>query len=281
MKIITVNQPKSDRMVDQLASLYYALIQIDKNEAANFDLSQLNFVGSLFLASLASYIKDTDSDYASPKNVDLHSYLRTIAFPNCLKTISSIQKRKNYLPLSTIEKSKNIKDKEEILNCFYNLIYKLTGEVPKTKDSLIYPISELVNNIFEHSGKNQGILSGQIFPTKNYLEISIVDRGIGIASSYKKAFNKEYNDERALKLSMSGESSKSDVERGYGIHTSKKLVCNGLGGEFLLLSGNAALLSTLKEDKIFTLPKFYWQGVIVSYRIPFPKSPIEIYKYVE
>ena len=211
MKNIIVNQPKSDKMVDQLASLYYALIQLDKNEAANFDLSQLNFVGSLLLTTLASYVKDTDSDYISPDNVDLRSYLKTIAFPNCLKTISSIQKRKNYLPLSLIEKSNNPNEKEEILNCFYNLIYKLTGEIPKTQNALIYPISELVNNIFEHSKKKQGVISGQTFPKKNFLEISIVDRGRGISASYKEALNKEYTDEMALKQSMLGQSSKSDA----------------------------------------------------------------------
>lgn len=281
MKELIIEQPKGDRIVDQLASAYYALKQLDKDEKAKFDLSKLKFVSPLLVSMLAIYINDTESDCILPKDEAVNSYLNTIAFPKGLTSISNIQHLKNYLPLSLIQKTSDIIKKEEIISCFVNLIDKLIGKIPNTQNAVFQPIFELVSNIFEHSKRDFGMILGQTFPKKGCLEICIIDRGRGLAASYKQEMNLIYTDEEALKQSMLGKSTKRDKERGFGVRTSKNIVCEALGGEFMMLSGNATLISTQNSDRTVILPNFYWQGVIISYRIPFPKQAINIYPYLE
>ena len=80
---------------------------------------------------------------------------------------------------------------------------------------------------------------------------------------------------------MIGNSTKSAKERGYGVKTSRKLICNGLNGSFLILSGNAVLIVESKQEKFLELDKVEWQGVILAYRIPLFKQPFNIYPYLE
>ena len=70
-------------------------------------------------------------------------------------------------------------------------------------------------------------------------------------------------------------------ERGYGIRTSKNVVCKALGGSFTLISGNAAYLVEQHEERMVRLPEFHWPGVIISYRIPQPMGKIDIMPYLE
>jgi len=101
--------------------------------------------------------------------------------------------------------------------------------------------------------------------------------------------SKTYEEEKNLKLSdtdsivevLKGRSTKPSIERGYGVRTSKRVVCECLGGEFVFLSGSSALVANGKNQKIVTLPGFYWQGVIVAYRIPKPLGPVDISPYLE
>ncbi|EKD44036.1 MAG: hypothetical protein ACD_72C00019G0001 [uncultured bacterium] len=53
-----------------------------------------------------------------------------------------------------------------------------------------------------------------------------------------------------------------------------------LGGSFTLISGSAALIAGTQEQ-IVTLPNFYWQGVIIAYRIPRPTKLVDITPFLE
>jgi hypothetical protein len=164
---------------------------------------------------------------------------------------------------------------------FSGLVYKLLGSIPGAKNALYYPIAELVTNIFEHSKDTVGFVFGQYYPSKEYLDICIVDTGRGLARAYKDEMNLDFTDGESIEEVLKGHSTKSQVERGYGIRTSKKVVCQGLGGQFVIVSGSAALVSTETSEKLVSLPDFYWQGVIVAYRIPTPKGEIDISRFLE
>lgn len=96
------------------------------------------------------------------------------------------------------------------------------------------------------------------------------------------AFQKHKTFEQAITEAMKGNSVKKEKERGYGLRTSKEVVCKALnGGGFILISGSSALVSTKQGDNLVSLPDFYWQGVIISYRIPKPTGAIDYLKYTE
>ena len=91
----------------------------------------------------------------------------------------------------------------------------------------------------------------------------------------------EGDDAHAIEKALQGESTKSEKNRGFGIISSKCIVCDCLDGEFALISGSAALYSSKQKEVIYTLSDFYWKGVIASFRIREPRGPINIYNCLE
>ena len=162
---------------------------------------------------------------------------------------------------------------------FSQMIYKILGSVPGAQNAVHYPITEIVTNIFDHSKQDMGFIFGQFYPKKSYLDICIVDCGRGLAKVYADEKDLKLSDSDAIIEVFKGHSTKPSTERGYGVRTSKRVVCECLGGEFVLLSGSSASIAKGKKAKIVDLPGFFWQGVIVAYRIPKPAGAVDISPY--
>jgi hypothetical protein len=281
MKIIKIPKYKIKTLLDELKLFYSTFKGSLLKQKMYFDLSSLEWVTPLIILPISSYIFDTKSDYKLPKNNKVFRYLNIVCFPSGISSFLSLKKSKDYIPISRIENKSDPLNKGKFVMCLLNLIYKCTNSIEGTKNVLYYPISELVDNIFEHSKKDYGFVFGQIFKKKGYLELCILDTGRGLSKAYKEECNLDISDGESIKAAMSGNSTKDSKERGFGLRTSKKVVCEKLHGEFILLSGNSVLISKNNEEKIIKLPNFYWQGVVISYRIPFPKSKIDISDVLE
>lgn len=284
MKEITVSQPQNDSFIAQLVSLYEIFKETSNKEKLSFDLSKLKWICPILISPISAYINSTQSQ-ADINNCAIKSYLDIINFPQGIDSVSKmqqiIQSSKSYIPISVLKKENNI-ERERLESMFALLVYKnLDTQISGIKNALYYPITELVTNIFEHSKKDIGYIFGQFYPNKDYLDICIVDQGRGLQASYKEDRNLEFSDEDAINKVMEGYSTKLDKERGYGVWTSKRVVCDGLKGDFMLISGSAALISSKNSDKLFSLPDFCWQGVIVAYRIPAPEKSFDISQYLE
>lgn len=283
MEKTILQQPKTSTLLNQLVSLYSAL-KDKKGQQLEFDFSRLKWACPLLILPISVYINSTKSKSNFEKSA-ISSYLNIISFPKGVNNVSEVQKiiqsTKSYIPISFLRKDNKI-ERERLEASFAKLVYKnLNTTIEGTKNAIYYPISELVTNIFEHSNQNEGYIFGQFYPNKNYLDICIVDRGRGLRKTYKEDKDFNLSDSDAIIEVLKGNSTKPDKERGYGVWTSKKVICEGLGGSFVLISGSAALVSSNKEDKLFSLPNFNWEGVIVAYRIPKPDKPFDISPYVE
>lgn len=281
MKNVVVSVPKNNTLQAQLVALYYTFSKIQEGEKYHFDLSRLNWIHPLLILPIASYVKDTQSTFSLPQNEDTNSYLETIKFPVGVTSVGELQKTKSFIPISLLSKTVDIRNRALLESCFEELLYKAIGETSGVKDALFYPITELVANIFQHSKRNEGWLFGQIYRKKKFFDLCIIDRGRGLKKAYKEELNLELSDEQAIEEAMRGVSIKPDHERGYGIRTSKKLVCEGMGGSFIMLSGKSALLAERQGQKLISMDNFDWKGVIIAYRIPFPSRGIDITPYIE
>lgn len=283
MDDIIIFNPKNDDLLSQFLSLYSALKNKKGNEF-NFILDNINWVYPLIVLPISSYIKTTNSKYSLNNLNSISDYLKFINFPHGVNSVSELQKNvltnKTYIPISIIEKDYII-GRERIEGLFSELIYKNIGSIDGSKSAIVYPILELVNNIFEHSKSDKGFIFGQNYPQKNYLDVCIADRGRGLTKAYEEENNLKLKDIESIQEVLKGKSTKQDKERGYGVRTSKRIICEALNGEFLMVSGSAALFSDCKNDKLFSLPDFNWQGVIISFRIPRPQNPISITPYLE
>ncbi|MEX0934965.1 MAG: hypothetical protein WDZ70_01410 [Candidatus Paceibacterota bacterium] len=284
MKERIIPNPHNEDFVSQLQVIHEALRGLGDDESVKFDLSKLSFVFPIILLPITSYIHDTKSGYDLDSGHKIESYLNTVCFPDGIDQVSEMERYlargTSYIPISVLSRG-NLDEANKIESLFAGLISDVLNIPPAAKSAVIYPISELVTNIFEHSKAEKGFLFGQYYSQKEFLDISIVDRGRGLSASYIEEFGTKLNDEEAIIEALSGVSTKKSDERGYGLHTSKEMVCKGLKGEFALITGDTMFVATGEEDKVIPLPDFNWKGVIISYRIPKPKEGVDYRKYVE
>lgn len=108
-----------------------------------------------------------------------------------------------------------------------------------------YSVAELFANIKEHSKAKR--ISTKIKVEKGIFSVKISDDGIGFKKSYilKEILPKD--DCSAIELALSGLSTKSPKERGYGLYTIRKFV-ETLGGEMEIKTGKA--LAVIERKKI-------------------------------
>lgn len=147
-------------------------------------------------------------------------------------------------------------------------------------------IEESVDNIIEHSDSKRGYIFGQSYPSKKYMDICIADNGITLLGSYCKMEENKITDHlSAMKAANFGISTKNLTgaeNRGYGIRTSKKMLVDGLSGNYVMLSGNALYLKSKTIERFMVLPDIAtWQGTIVAMRIPYVNASFNYIDFVE
>ena len=125
-------------------------------------------------------------------------------------------------------------------------------------ETLTYSIREIIRNVIEHSNTKKFGLCAQYWPTYHLVELSIIDRGIGIKDSLNSNKALEISSDReALNFSlMPGVSSKAVVSKnrkhydvwansGFGLYLTSRLCREG--GSFFIASGTSGLY--LSESK--------------------------------
>lgn len=138
-------------------------------------------------------------------------------------------------------------------------------------DMLTYSLREMIRNVVEHSQSPFVAYCAQYEPSKKRAEIGILDVGVGIRSSLSKNPHLTLESDRdalnlALMPGISGKLFKGIVQKpydpwqnsGYGLYAVSHLC--GLGGKFLIGSGNAALSLKPQEKKYFSIQH---QGVFL------------------
>lgn len=142
------------------------------------------------------------------------------------------------------------------------------------REAVSYFISEMIDNIHEHSNASHGFLYLDHSDGK-HLYLCIADNGITIPGNFLtqnlpefKRFKSEYSSE-ALKSSIYGLSTKSQRERGYGLSTNMKMITSGLNGEFIVLSGNGLYYRVEERENLINLPhNITWDGTFIYVKIP-------------
>jgi len=150
-----------------------------------------------------------------------------------------------------------------------------------------YLIDEAVNNITDHSRTDRGYLFTQFYPKKEYLDLCIADTGISILGSYEAVGRTDITShEQAIQAALSGDSTKDDPNRGFGIRTSRRMLVKGLGGRYFLLSGNSFMFSYPGVNETIKVlppvPGISWPGTYLALRIPVQKNvKFQINDYLE
>lgn len=289
--LITISNPGSDAMGTSFRSLLEALEQTANVSAGDkllFDLQKLSFVHPFLIlpiCSLISKLKQNDIAIEIRYGAATKSYLETILFPEGFEAMTSSDWKdylqsfqdKTYLPICQIPVARGTTEvREQLLTTFENILLhqlKLTGQMVSV---VKYLISEAMDNIVDHANVHNGWIMVQNYPSKGFLDICILDNGIGLLGSYKAFDVADINsDIEALEQAINGNSTKQITEtRGYGIDTSRRMLVDGLKGKYFLFSGSAFYIYTNELEQITPLGNnIKWPGTMLALRIP-SKAPI-------
>lgn len=155
------------------------------------------------------------------------------------------------------------------------------------RNTFMYLIGELVHNVYDHSSSNHASIMGQEREEGSRLEIAILDDGITVGGSLRRAGMILDDDVMAIAMAINGLSSKGEGRRGYGLRSNVKMCIEGLGGSVLMVSGHGAVelrMKSLKgdlaqeayriEDNVYHL-----EGTLVSVRIPLQEKEVDLYEF--
>lgn len=119
------------------------------------------------------------------------------------------------------------------------------NEAGALQDTLVYSIREIMRNVIEHSESEEIHICAQYWPTRNQVEVGVVDDGVGIhAALTSNPAHRNLSEREAIALSlMPGISGNPRAGRGtdvwnnsgYGLYMTNRICRNG--GHFLICSG--------------------------------------------
>jgi hypothetical protein len=195
-----------------------------------------------------------------------------------------------YIPITELEVKKlriesydNTEEVQETIERKASQLAKvLSRKNSKLHKYLTYSIRELMRNIVEHSESKSIWFAGQYWPTKDRVEISILDEGVGIKQALSVNPNLRIgNDRDSLLLSLEpGISGKAFKYRGkmrkqedtiwrnsgYGLFVTSSLCL--YGGDFLICSGESALLI---KGKLHGFKDTNFKGTAIRMRLTVSK----------
>lgn len=154
--------------------------------------------------------------------------------------------------------------------------YNLPGEVSRIINdqwegidksivgSLDWSISEIVDNIFNHSGTPiDGFLTAQYYPQKNEIDLIVIDSGIGIAKRLQE--NPDYahiENTDALSLAIEqGVTVNPKTNMGAGLYYSKRIIEENRGNLFLHSKNAHLVINT--GGGINVHRSHNWDGTII------------------
>lgn len=270
--------------MESLLSPTKKLIEILKSMETNVDLSGINFLQPIITLPIAALISEEKISYTKPKSEQCLEYLDYFKFPDGYtqyKTLSS-----KYIPIYKFSALKNdtkmIFDKSGIIDNLIKICIKEIGSPHGAVNALSLAIEEIIDNIEQHSEAKYGWINAQFYPTKGYLDICILDRGITLLGNYQKNGISISDDTEALKNALEGLSTKlPESVRGSGLRTFTNMIRGAFEGQMVMISGSAIAYADKKQEPNVQKLSINWQGTIVAIRIPKSSNPIDYSKYIE
>lgn len=260
--------------MDFLLRYYLTFTQLRANALKTklLDLSSITWFYPTVLLPLGIFIKKNPDIYVNPpKKQDVLTYF------NIITEKHEIDVNKSYIPIIKIPKSKTEQENAlKQLNKFD--LYSVGGG----RSTFMYFINEFVDNIEQHSNFSTGYIMAQMYKSKGYIDVCIIDDGISIPQSFENAEIEVKNDNEAINSALHGVSTKKEKDRGEGLHSSVNLLTKGLKGTCLIVSRRGALLANQTNKEFYNIENEHiYNGTLVSTHIPFQEGRVNLYDYIE
>ena len=286
-----------ERLLDGLTPVVRMMSRVEvlsPDEPVTIDFSDANFISPVCVLSMIVYLKGCGRKVSL---FNVPDYLATIGIisggikPDRMRHtefLATMEKysSKTYIPIINYAAGRHEDDKDAISSIVENIIIRQVDIQRNVATGFKYMIEETLDNITEHSESERGYIFAQAYPRKRYLDICLADCGVTLLGSYCKLPDNEIvTDLEAIKAANRGISSKNLPEaenRGYGIQTSKRMLVEGLGGQYLMISGSSLYTKRPGFDSFYSMPNnLRIGGTIVALRIPYDSSKFNYINYVE
>ena len=211
-----------------------------------FDLGQLDFIrpaGVVFLSNLINWLKEngTEADFANCDiNREAIKYLDDLLF---FEQHAGSRLSKNAAPRDTTRPLFTIAQKDSHAWLQANFVPWLATRLNITEASLYalkVCVSELFNNIQDHTRFDIGSIFIQHFPRERTIIISVSDFGLGIPAKVREKISGISDGEAILQAVQDGFTTKSKpANKGAGLDYLLNVVTLQNGGKVTIYSGDS------------------------------------------
>lgn len=285
-----------NKIYDGLLDAMALINQINevKDNVIILDFSEVRLVTPIYVLPLMVFLNSCDRVIDI---VNTNEYLQSIKFatgmlPDRMRKSEFVAIMEKYsietfIPIISFPASKDREDeKDTILSTVESIIVKQLNLSLNVTMGLKYMIGEYIDNIIQHAGAERGFIFAQSYPDKGYVDVCIADNGVTLLGSYKTIFGIIVNNDiEAIQAANRGISTKNlpnAENRGYGIITSKKMLIDGLGGTFVMMSGNALHIYNTNDKRFIETPRnIRWDGTIIALRIHYTNEKFQYINYIE
>jgi len=194
------------------------------------DFSNVFWFEANLCAVLGAILVELKSKLNNIKFIRLNDKIKNIFLRNDFLSYSSSEKLVNFSQ-TTIKYRKFDSEDEKYFMHYVNGELLSKSDLPKMTIQLKKKISESIFEIFvnsvSHSETILGIFTcGQYFPTKERIDFTIVDRGIGIKEKIRKEIGEKMQGDEAIAWALEERNTtrKGDIPGGLGLKLIKEFI---------------------------------------------------------
>jgi anti-sigma regulatory factor (Ser/Thr protein kinase) len=149
-----------------------------------------------------------------------------------------------------------------------NMTSKMQKKLEIEEQAIRQCISELIDNIQEHSKTDHSCMIAQRRPNENNMDIFIADNGVTIPHTYEENSITMESDCEAIQKALEGWSTKETEGRGRGLGTTWRII-RELEGEAILYSRKAGIFTTNAGTTLYSVDnRIQFDGTMVAFRVP-------------
>lgn len=275
--MIEVKMPQNLSLTNAL-NFCNRLWNLNDSDKYAFDFVNLEFIEPFTMAYVANELKRFRQTKLESEFVALNHQHKTYAAHmgffkafglDCGNKPGQAAGSSTYLPLTILNVAELKKEAADAYDHVGNVIESKSEDIAKILtrqkegdliDTLTFSIREIIRNIVEHSDSEVIEYCAQYWPTKNIVELAILDTGNGIMKGLSTNPHLIIKDERdALHLAMlpgvsgkmyRGVKKRKDDEwqnSGFGLYMTSRICRNG--GDFFIVSNDKSIFLDSKSKR--------------------------------
>lgn len=261
----------------------YASASMRQRVAVTLDLSAVKFISPVAIATIVAFVyklyQHHDYNgvvkYIEPRDEAVCAYLaRMDAFKTLTKQEPEIGPKKRWSSKGRFQELMFV-EREDLVDTLAGAISDIVDNGAHlshdVKQALGYSFAEILGNAFYHANSNvPPLIAAQYYPASDFIEVAIVDCGIGIRASLRKnptnsAKVVTHADALLLSLERGVTGDPTPKHKGEGLFFSEKIVVASKG-IFMLYSGDSFMETSEKGRRTGESP-LPWNGTVCAFRI--------------